>query len=67
MTVISPNRSLGIAFVVVLLTLAVALTTALVLAAERNLENPRQHTFHFVSCKTLSAQLQIGPHVCCGV
>ena len=52
------NRSRRIACIVALLTLAVALTTALLLAGERNAASQKKNVFHLYG--TYSAALEKG-------
>jgi hypothetical protein len=56
------NRSRRIAYIVALLTLAVALTTALLLAGERNAASQKKNVFHLYG--TYLAALEKGDWGC---
>ena len=63
MTVKQTNRSHRVTYMVVLLALAVALTTALVLAGER-LASPEKQTATPLQSRTFSAEQFMGSQAC---
>jgi hypothetical protein len=60
MTVKTINRSHRVIYLVVLLVFAVALTTALVLAGERTVENPKTSTLRSNTVPAIAAVWQRG-------
>lgn len=64
MTVQKPNRSHRTAYMVVLLALAVALTTALVLAGERNADSQKKNVFRHNFHNTFSVEIYKGAGRC---
>lgn len=64
MTVNKTNRSHRTAYMVVMLALAVALTTALVLAGEKNSDSQKKNVFQQNLHKTFSVELQKGAGRC---
>jgi hypothetical protein len=64
MTVNKTNRSHRTAYMVVMLALAVALTTALVLAGEGNADSQKENVFQQNLHKTFSVELQKGAGRC---
>jgi hypothetical protein len=64
MTVNKTNRSHRTAYMVVMLALAVALTTALVLAGEHNADSQKEDVFQQILHRTLSVELHKGAGRC---
>jgi hypothetical protein len=63
MTVQKTNRSHRVAYMLFLLVLAVALTTALVLAGERS-SAPEKQSFQFLKTRNHSVQISAGGSGC---